>query len=483
MPSRILLDVSTLLRWAGPPAGIVRVEYELAHWAKKHTDHVVFAFFDPESRSYRELNKKWITPLIEGTVSINPWISPSIMGRRRRSDRIPRAIKPAAMWILQSRRSALLMLERIRCSARNSTIRTAAERLQRPLITERYRPYMFHADGTRKAVITNEQFLGANIEFISTDTLIFAGNPWTHSDILTVKTLKQRYGFRFVFLCHDIIPIQFPQYFRKSDVTAFREYYRAAFPLADLIVFTARATKRDAVEYCEAHGLKINETCVVSPGADAATLSVTAEAALPPGIVRGRYALLVSTIEPRKGHQLIYNVWLRLLAERLPQNRGFKLVFVGRLGWEVDKLVDQLKNDTRLSDYLYLLTSVNDPQLAALYDGAAFCLYPSVYEGYGLPIIEAFSRNKAVLASTGGAIPEVVDGLSPCLDPHDESLWYSLLKQWIVDPSARLPYEIAIRARFRPTPWSISAQQFFGVAAKGPRACPELKACQPQRDA
>jgi glycosyltransferase involved in cell wall biosynthesis len=158
---------------------------------------------------------------------------------------------------------------------------------------------------------------------------------------------------------------------------------------------------------------------------------------------------------------LIYNVWLKLLAEGVPQKNGFKLVFVGRPGWKVEKLIDQLKNDARLGNSLQLLTSVNDHQLAALYDGAAFCLYPSVYEGYGLPVVEAFFSKKALLASTGGAIPEVVAGLSPCLDPHDESQWHSMLRQWISDPSARTEYETAIRTRFRPTSWSTFAQQFF----------------------
>jgi glycosyltransferase involved in cell wall biosynthesis len=125
--------------------------------------------------------------------------------------------------------------------------------------------------------------------------------------------------------------------------------------------------------------------------------------------------------------------------------------------------MDRLRNDPRLDGSLHLLTSVNDDQLAALYEGAAFCLYPSVYEGYGLPIVEAFSRNKALLASTGGAIPDVVAGLSPCLDPHDELLWHSMLKKWIVDPGARVPYETDIKRRFRLTPWRSSARQFFEV--------------------
>ena len=460
-PSRILFDVSTLARWAGPPVGIIRVEHELARWAAEHTKHVVLVFFDLRSGVYREVNKKWLLPLINRTVSVNPWVLPNAKQRGRRSDRIPGAIKPALMWILQFRRSALLLLERMRLHARSSTLRAIAEWLQRPLISGRYRPYMVHDDGTRRSIVTYEAFLGAQVELTSKDTLICAGTPWEHSDIYSIKALKERLGFRFVTLCYDIIPLQFPQYYKEQDVAAFRQYYNVAFPLTDLVVFTARATERDALTYCKTHHLNIKDACVVSPGADAAAPRLSSNTTLPPDLERGRYAILVSTIEPRKGHQLIYNVWLKLLAEGVPQKKGFKLVFVGRPGWKVEKLIDQLKNDARLGNSLQLLTSVNDHQLAALYDGAAFCLYPSVYEGYGLPVVEAFFSKKALLASTGGAIPEVVAGLSPCLDPHDESQWHSMLSQWISDPSARTEYETAIRTRFRPTSWSTFAQQFF----------------------
>jgi len=465
-----LFDVSTLARWAGPPVGIIRVEHELARWAAEHARNVVFVFFDLRIGAYREVNRKWIAPLIQRAVSIDPWVIPSATQRRRRSDRIPGAIKPAVMWILQFRRSVLLQLERIRLRTRSSMLKAAAERLQRPLVSGRYRPYMFHDDGTRRSIAAYDDFLGPEVQFTSKDTLVCAGMPWEHTDIHAIKDLQERYGFRFVVLCYDIIPLQFPHFYKESDVTTFHHFYNVAFPMADLVVFTAHATKRDALAYCKEHHLETNDACVIAPGADIAARTPVSTITLPPDLEREKYAILVSTIEPRKGHQLIYNVWLKLLAEGVPQKTGFKIVFVGRPGWKIDKLIDQLKNDARLGNSLQLLTSVNDDQLAALYDGAAFCLYPSAYEGYGLPVIEAFFRKKALLASTGGAIPEVVAGLSPCLDPHDEAQWHSMLRQWIVDPGARAPYEAAIRTQFRPTSWSTFAGQFFQALEPAPRA-------------
>jgi len=416
-------------------------------------------------KAYRMVEKDWIARLIDRTFSVNPWILPNTRQRRRRSDRIPYALRPITNWLFQSRRSTLMLLENIRQLAKNPRVRALAERLQQPLITEKYRPILYNPDGSRRAVVMLEQFLGPPIIFTAQDTLICAGAPWEHSDINSITELKARHGFRFVTLCHDIVPILFPQYYKPADADAFKAFCEMAFPALDLLVFTAKSTQRDTIAYCKSHDIRIGDTRVVPLGADIVVPGAVANVGLPDGIERGRYALLVSTIEPRKGHKLIYDTWLKLLAEGIPQKTGFKLVFVGRPGWKVEELIEQLKSDRRLRGSFHLLTSAGDAQLNALYEGAAFCLYPSIYEGYGLPVIEGFLRGKAVLASTGGAIPEVVDGLSPCLDPYDEALWYSTLAQWITDPAARAPYEAAIRSRFRARPWSTCAREFFDAVA------------------
>ena len=79
---------------------------------------------------------------------------------------------------------------------------------------------MVHDDGTRRSIVTYEAFLGAQVEFTSKDTLVCAGTPWEHSDIHSIKALKERLGFRFVTLCYDIIPLQFPQYYKEPDVAS-----------------------------------------------------------------------------------------------------------------------------------------------------------------------------------------------------------------------------------------------------------------------
>ena len=110
---------------------------------------------------------------------------------------------------------------------------------------------------------------------------------------------------------------------------------------------------------------------------------------------------------------------------------------------------------------LFVHSNVADEVLAALYAHAAFCVYPSEYEGYGLPVAEAFRSGKAVVASDRGSIPEVVGDFSPCLPADDRQAWFDTLSHWIRDPAARQPYEAAIRDRFRPTSWDGAARVFF----------------------
>jgi glycosyltransferase involved in cell wall biosynthesis len=106
---------------------------------------------------------------------------------------------------------------------------------------------------------------------------------------------------------------------------------------------------------------------------------------------------------------------------------------------------------------------VLDRQLATLYKHAAFCVLPSRYEGFGLPAVEAFGAGRALIASTGGAIPEVVDGLAPCIDPDDEDGWYNEIRRWIVEPGVRADHEQKIRAGFKMPTWSETGARFFST--------------------
>ncbi|HEY8267579.1 MAG TPA: glycosyltransferase family 1 protein [Xanthobacteraceae bacterium] len=459
---RLIIDLSSLARWYGPAVGISRVERIFATWARAHRPHTVFAFYDPLTREFRQIRRQWIDPVLAGDVVVDLWGIPEPSPtRRHKSDRIPTWIRPQAMGVLQLRKQTLVLLERIRLTAKNPRFAELAGRLQMLLMSEKYRRQMITASGKRRSLVPYSTFLGNRLALTSRDILFSAGSGWTSLNIEAIRVLKQRNRFRFVQFCHDIIPIQFPETYKTHDFEEFRNFYRGAFPIADLVIFGAQRIKSDVEAHCRTLGISLRATGVTPFGSDAVRQRTATAAPLRPGIERDRYALLVSTIEPRKGHEMLYRIWKRLLADGIPQTTNIKLIFVGRPGWMVENLLREIAADRDLGGTLQIISFAGDDELATLYANAAFCVYPSLYEGYGLPVVEAFSYGKAVIASTGGAIPEVAGEFSPCLDPKDEESWYRTLRGWIEDPSLRAPYENAIRTRYRPTSWDEASAKLF----------------------
>lgn len=449
------------MRWMGAPVGIVRVERNLALWAYANIPSVAFVFFDPSRQTYCEIIQD-VRQFLTGEAALDTLgLTNSALPGKRRTDRIPAALKPAFLWIVQTRRMALNRLERLRLGTQRPWLARLADRLQRRVMSGKYRHLMVRDDDTRRAFFPYEMAVGDRFKFGPDDTLVCAGSGWGHTNIKVIGDLKSRIGFHMALLCYDIIPLIFPRFYRDNDVGLFRNYMHSALHTADHIVVTSHRVEADCRTYCTRHNIGVGDITVEPLGFDVKVACPEVATKLPTSLRPGQFAMIVSTIEPRKGHRLLYQVWRRLVAEGVPQASGFKLVFVGRPGWLVDELLADIQNDSQLAEHLLMIRDADDDLLIALYKSAAFCVYPSMYEGYGLPVIEAFSFGKAVLASTGGALPELVQGFSPCLDPTDELAWYEKMKEWIESPQARIPYEEEIRMRFRHPTWSEAAANFF----------------------
>ena len=459
---RILMDLSTACRATGQPVGIVRVERALARWARLNRSDVDFIFFDPRSQRYHRLEETWLDKLLDGTAYLDSWLLPEAGASRIRFiDRFPSFLQPAMRFVLRLRRQILMTLEARRLRTGDPKAAAMIDRLQRFVMSPKYARLMIQPDGTRRPLLPPDLVVGATATPGQGDIIVNAGAGWTHSSIEGIAALKESAGIRFALVVYDLIPIKFPHYFAAHDVAAFELYMRAALKVADEVLCASRCTRSDVEALCRQLAIPVGETRVVPLGADVARPNMQLAPQVPLGLASGRYILFVSTIEPRKGHRFLLEVWRRLLEAGVPQAQDFSLVFVGRMGWMVDALKAEI--DRALSDgaRLSVHSNVADEVLAALYAHAAFCVYPSEYEGYGLPVAEAFRNGKTVVASDRGSIPEVVGDFSPCLPADDAQAWFDTLSSWMSDPAARQPYETAIRERFRPTTWDEAAKVFF----------------------
>jgi len=190
---------------------------------------------------------------------------------------------------------------------------------------------------------------------------------------------------------------------------------------------------------------------------------------LPQGLRAGHYALFVSTIEPRKGHGMLLEVWQKLAAAGVLQERDFHLVLVGRQGWQVENEMQAITALTK-SGRVRHFAKAHDETVAALMEGAAFCVYPSQSEGFGLPVVEAFVRGKAVLCSNGGSLPEVAGDLALCIDPQDAAAWEAMLRRWIEQPEVVRVWEEKIRREFSLRTWDHVAADMIKAALDGAEA-------------
>ncbi len=107
------------------------------------------------------------------------------------------------------------------------------------------------------------------------------------------------------------------------------------------------------------------------------------------------------------------------------------------------------------------MNHVSDAELNWLYDHCKFTLYPSLYEGWGLPIVESFNHGKACIASNTSSMPEAGQGLAVHLDPMDFSAWYQQVLQFVDQPQRLADVESRIREHYQPRSWDEFNQEFF----------------------
>jgi glycosyltransferase involved in cell wall biosynthesis len=321
---------------------------------------------------------------------------------------------------------------------------------------------VFASDGRRRSLYWLDAVLGPPLRLGRGDVLLSAGADWGSKDPAMIAALKQRSRFRLVMVCYDLIPILYPQFYGARDVDVFSRYFSAVVAFADRMICISERTASDLASFARSHGRNDLDIRSERLGADAA--HATSGVPLPKVLAPGRYVLFVSTIEPRKNHALLLRAWRRIVAGEGGGASDFKLVFAGRRGWMTEDIIATLAGDPVIKKSVVHFDEASDALLDTLYRHAAFCVYPSLYEGFGLPVVEAFAHGKAVISSNGGSLPEVAGTLAPCLDPSDEGAWVAAIGRWINDPAALAAAAQRVAAEFSWPTWSEAARRIVALA-------------------
>ena len=146
-------------------------------------------------------------------------------------------------------------------------------------------------------------------------------------------------------------------------------------------------------------------------------------------------------------------------------------MFAGHVGWMVEDLMQQLRNTNFLDGRILLVSHPNDAELAALYRGCLFTVFPSLYEGWGLPVTESLTFGKPCVISNATSLPEAGGRLARYFDPENIAEATRVIRETIEDRAALAAWEQRIASEFSPVAWDVSAQALIGALRS--RAAPQ----------
>jgi glycosyltransferase involved in cell wall biosynthesis len=174
------------------------------------------------------------------------------------------------------------------------------------------------------------------------------------------------------------------------------------------------------------------------------------------------YLLHVGTLEPRKNLEMLVRAYCQLPAD---VRQRCPLLLVGKWGWNTTALADYLHKNAHQRGVIHL-GYIAEEDLPVLYNGARALVYPSLYEGFGLPPLEMMACGGAVLASTAGSVAEIVGPCAHLTDPHDEQGWRNAMQRVILDDDWQRDLRSGVRKWVAPFTWQRCAMQTLQMYRK-----------------
>jgi O-antigen biosynthesis alpha-1,3-mannosyltransferase len=241
-----------------------------------------------------------------------------------------------------------------------------------------------------------------------------------------------------VMTLHDLSPWMDPSWHAESDRVRRRTPMLLRLSLATMIITPSEAVKRQAIDRFH---LSNDRVVAVPHGANPAFHPIPER----PPPHAPPYLLYVGTLEPRKNIGLVLDLW-----RELRRDHPIDLILAGRRRADFPEIPPE--------PGLYLPGLTPEEDLPRLYSGAVACLYPSFYEGFGLPVLEAMQCGAAVIASNDPAIREVASDSAILLDVRDRSAWLDALRTAITQPEQMSALRQRAIARSADFSWTKTAK-------------------------
>ena len=262
-------------------------------------------------------------------------------------------------------------------------------------------------------------------------------------------------------MVHDPTPLLMPEAHTPSNVRYFERFASVILPKLDAMIVPSYAVKHDLVEICGADEERIT---VIPHGVDDEFFEATPaqkEVAHTRHELPDRYLLFVGSMEPRKNLSGLLEAFARL-PEKTQQT--VPLVIVGATGWKNADIQAAIAKNSNVRPIGY----VGRELLPAVYEGCAAFVFPSHYEGFGMPVLEAMAAGAPVITSNVSALPEVIGDAGIAVDPDDTGAIAEAIGNVLDDPQTAALMGSAGRQRARRFTWercALETKSFFESVA------------------
>lgn len=269
----------------------------------------------------------------------------------------------------------------------------------------------------KNKLITSQIKLPVNLYKIKADKYIFLAFP--------APVLFHKKGI--INAIHDMTAWLYPETMSKQGLLLFKTLIKKAMRDSERIITVSKNSKKDIESIFPNSKIPID---IIYNGIDEKFLNFNGDHEKLKEVkdkykINFEYILCLGTLEPRKNINLLIDAYIELKKIR---DFKFKLVLVGRKGWKYNSILEKIK-ENKLENEIVFTGFVDDEDLPYVYSGAKCFVFPSIYEGFGIPIIEAMSVGVPVIASNTSSIPEVLAGNGILFKSNDKKdLEKSLIK-------------------------------------------------------
>jgi glycosyltransferase involved in cell wall biosynthesis len=278
------------------------------------------------------------------------------------------------------------------------------------------------------------------------------GGVWESDTYITqILELKKKKNVKLIAILFDLCPVLSPQFVVEAVTEAYENYMKKILPKADLVLSISENTAKDAHTWLKQLGEEDTNNIEVFRLGD----EIGVENPKPVKVPKN-YILCVGTVEARKNHTGLY------YAYKLAAQQGKELptlIIAGRKGWMAGDIYQLMTNDPDTKNKFKFLHNASDDELSWLYKNALFSVYPSFYEGWGLPIAESLLRGTPCLASETSSMPEIGGELVDYFSPYSTEQIMDKIESYATKPEMLKARREQIEKGYKATTWDTAYAQ------------------------